>query len=445
MKVLKFGGTSMANADTVKRVADIVNAESVNRFVVVSAPGKRDKQDTKVTDMLYALYEYRRTHDDCTPAFEPVVNRFSEIADKLELFRIDGFDLKGELEKIKYAVDGGADRDYVASRGEYLSAYMFAHLLNRPFADAKEIIRFDASGNFDEKTTFELCAKKLDAKAGAVIPGFYGGMPNGAVKTFSRGGSDVTGAIIAGATGASVYENWTDVDGFLSGDPKVVDGPRVIDVITYRELRELSYMGAAVLHPESIFPVRKRDIPIRIRNTFNPGAKGTLIVPTEQVLSGKIKREELPLTGIAGKKDFLSVQIEKSMMNNEKGFARKVLSVLEEFGLSLEHMPSGIDTLSVVIDKHGVERAQIDGMLKKLNESVSPDRMEVIDNIALIAVVGHGMNRRKGMMSAITGALYEADVNIRMIDQGSSELNIIIAVENCDYEKAIRALHGLDL
>ncbi len=445
MKVLKFGGTSMANADTVKRVADIVKSESVNRFIVVSAPGKRDGRDTKVTDMLYALYDYRRTHDDCSAAFQPIADRFAEIADRLGLYKIKGFDLDGELEKIKYDVDGGADKDYTASRGEYLSAYMLAHLLNRPFVDAKDIIRFNADGNFDEKTTFELCGKILDAKSGAVIPGFYGSMPSGAIKTFSRGGSDVTGAIIAGAVGAKLYENWTDVDGFLSGDPKVVENPRVIDVITYRELRELSYMGAAVLHPESIFPVRKRDIPIRIRNTFNPQAKGTLIVPTEQLLGGKIKREELPLTGIAGKKDFLSVQIEKSMMNNEKGFARKVLSVLEQFDLSLEHMPSGIDTLSVVIDKHDVKREQIDGMLKSLKESVNPDRMEIIDNIALIAVVGHGMNRRKGMMSAITGALFDADVNIRMIDQGSSELNIIIAVENCDYEKAIRALHGLDL
>lgn len=445
MKVLKFGGTSMANAETVKRVADIIKSENANRFVVVSAPGKRDSGDTKVTDMLYALYDYRRTHDDCRAAFEPIVRRFEELAEKLEVTKKDGFDLKGELDKIEYDVNGGADCDYVASRGEYLSAYILSFYLNRPFIDAKDIIRFDDDGNFDEKTTFALCREKLDAMAGAIIPGFYGSKKNGSVKTFSRGGSDVTGAIVAGATGAKVYENWTDVDGFLSGDPRIVDNPRVIEVITYRELRELSYMGAAVLHPESIFPVRSRDIPIRIRNTFNPAAKGTLIVPTEQLLSGKIKRDELYLTGIAGKKDFFSVQIEKSMMNNEKGFARKVLSVLEEFDLSLEHMPSGIDTLSVVIDKHGVDRERIDGMLKRLREIVRPDRMEVIDNIALIAVVGHGMNRRKGMMSAVTGALYGADVNIRMIDQGSSELNIIIAVENCDCEKAIRALHELDI
>ena len=445
MKVMKFGGTSMSSADTISKVADIVTSSPEARFVVVSAPGKRDSSDVKVTDLLYRCYDERRKSDDIDEAFEPIANRFYRIAEDLGLLGKSGFDLKGELEKIRSDIDGGASVDYVASRGEYLSAYILAAYLDRPFVDAKKIIRFDSEGNFDEKTTFGLCRAVLDAKVGAVIPGFYGACENGAVKTFTRGGSDVSGAIVAGAMNAKIYENYTDVDGFMSCDPRIVRNPKVIDVISYRELRELSYMGADVLHPESIFPVRSRDIPIRIKNTFRPEAKGTLIVPTEKLLCGEYKRKNLPLTGIAGKRGFLSVQVEKSMMNNEKGFARRLLSVLEEYDLSLEHMPSGIDTLSVVIDKHGVEKSRIDGMLMKVKSLLRPDRLEVIDDVALIAVVGHGMNRRKGMMSAITSALYKADVNIRMIDQGSSELNIIIAVENADYEKAVTALYEMSL
>ena len=442
MKVMKFGGTSMSSADTISRVAEIVESSPDARFVVVSAPGKRDRADVKVTDLLYKCYAERRNSDNVDEAFAPIANRFLRISEELGLLGKSGFCLDGELEKIRLDIDGGASADYVASRGEYLSAYITAALLRRPFVDAAEIVRFDGEGRFDEKATFALCAEKLDAKAGAVVPGFYGAMPSGAIKTFSRGGSDVTGAILAGALGAKVYENWTDVDGFMTGDPRIIDDPKIIDIITYRELRELSYMGAAVLHPESIFPVRSRDIPIRIKNTFNPSASGTLIVPTDKFLKGEYKRKELPLTGIAGKRDFISVQVEKSMMNNEKGYARKLLSIVEECDLSLEHMPSGIDTVSLVIDGSGIEQARIDAMLKKIKLELRPDRLDVIDGIALIAVVGHGMNRRKGMMSQITGALYRADINIRMIDQGSSELNIIIAVENCDYERALKALHS---
>lgn len=442
MKVMKFGGTSMSSADTISRVAEIVESSPDARFVVVSAPGKRDRADVKVTDLLYKCYAERRNSDNVDEAFAPIANRFLRISEELGLLGKSGFCLDGELEKIRLDIDGGASADYVASRGEYLSAYITAALLRRPFVDAAEIVRFDGEGRFDEKATFALCAEKLDAKAGAVVPGFYGAMPSGAIKTFSRGGSDVTGAILAGALGAKVYENWTDVDGFMTGDPRIIDDPKIIDIITYRELRELSYMGAAVLHPESIFPVRSRDIPIRIKNTFNPSASGTLIVPTDKFLKGEYKRKELPLTGIAGKRDFISVQVEKSMMNNEKGYARKLLSIVEECDLSLEHMPSGIDTVSLVIDGSGIEQARIDAMLKKIKLELKPDRLDVIDGIALIAVVGHGMNRRKGMMSQITGALYKADINIRMIDQGSSELNIIIAVENCDYERALKALHS---
>ena len=442
MKVMKFGGTSMANADTISHVANIVTGDKSARFIVVSAPGKRSASDTKVTDLLYACYRIRRETDDCRAAFAPVENRFMAIAEQLNLSAKKGFDLKGELERIRSDIDGGASMDYVASRGEYLSAYLTAALLDRPFVDAAKIVRFDRDGRFDEETTFGLCRAVLDAKTGAVIPGFYGAMPTGEIKTFSRGGSDITGAIIAGAMDAKIYENWTDVDGFMTGDPRVIDSPKVIELLTYRELRELSYMGAAVLHPESIFPVRSRDIPIRIKNTFNPDASGTLIVPTDKFLKGEYTRKEYPLTGIAGKRGFLSVQVEKSMMNSEKGYARRLLSIVEECDLSLEHMPSGIDTVSLVIDRSDTKDEQIENMLRRIKLELKPDRLDVIEDIALIAVVGHGMNRRKGMMSQITGTLYKADINIRMIDQGSSELNIIIAVEDCDYERALRALHS---
>lgn len=441
MKVLKFGGTSMANADSIRKVADIVKSNALNRFVIVSAPGKREKSDVKVTDLLYNCYNVRKKCDNCDAAFALVEKRFHDIAEDLNLAS-DGWDLDARLKEIKDNIDGGASCDYVASRGEYLSAYIMAKFTGMPFVDAKDIVRFDLKGEFDENATFALCNKILDPKKGAVIPGFYGQMPDGAIKTFSRGGSDVTGAIIAGAMHAGVYENWTDVDGFMTCDPRIVENAKIIDMLTYRELRELSYMGANVLHPESIFPVRKSDIPIRIKNTFNPAAEGTQIVPTKKFLKNEFKREELPITGIAGKKDFLSVYVEKSMMNNQKGFARRLLSVLEKYDVSLEHMPSGIDTLSVVIDKTGVGEKQLSGMMEEIKLELNPDRMEVNDNLALIAVVGHGMNRKKGVANTVAGALFKADVNIRMIDQGSSEMNIIIAVEDYDYEKAIRALYN---
>lgn len=442
MKVLKFGGTSMASAATVSVVKDIVLSSKSNLFVVVSAPGKRKSSDTKVTDLLYSCHYARIEGRDYKEIFSEVKRRFCEIAFGLKLNEKKNFDLNGEFYKIERDIENGASRDYVASRGEYLSAFVTAAVLDRPFVDAAEIIRFDENGKFDEKTTEKLCVEKLDTKAGAVCPGFYGSSSSGTIKTFTRGGSDVTGAIIAGALNAEVYENFTDVDGFMTGDPRVIDNPRVIDVITYRELRELSYMGADVLHSESIFPVRKRNIPIRIRNTFSPNSLGTDIVPSQWLLSGKVSRKDVSVTGIAGKKGFFSVQVEKSMMNNEKGFARKLLSVVEDADLSLEHMPSGIDTVSLVIDGSGVEKSRIDGMLKEIRRVAEPDRIEVIDDIALIAVVGHGMVGSRSVIADMTDALKNVGINICMIDRGSSGLNVIIAVSNDDFEPAMRAIHS---
>lgn len=437
MKVLKFGGTSMANADSIRQVADIVANDPQARFVVVSAPGKREAGDVKVTDLLYDCYRVRAAGGDFEAAFARVEKRFTDIVTALGV----KVDLKSALKQIAYDLDGGASEDYAASRGEYLSALVTAAYLDYEFVDAKDIVKFEDDGTFDAELTNTLTARVLRrVKKGAVIPGFYGQTKSGQIKTFSRGGSDVTGAIVARAVGAGVYENWTDVDGFMTCDPRIVDNPEIIDMLTYRELRELSYMGANVLHPESIFPVRKSDIPIRVRNTFNPSAEGTLIVATNKYFDGEYTRKERTITGIAGKKNFTAINLEKQMMNNECGFCRRVLSVLERYNVSLEHMPSGIDTLTVVFETPSDET--LNALVEDIRRDCAPDRLEVVRNLSLIAVVGHGMRHKKGTAMRICESLYKAGVNIRMIDQGSSEFNVIIAVEDHDYESAIRSLYA---
>ncbi|MCL2797105.1 MAG: aspartate kinase [Firmicutes bacterium] len=437
MKVLKFGGTSMANADSIRQVGTIIKSDPASRFVVVSAPGKREKADTKVTDLLYACFEKKQKTGACDDALAVVEKRFADIVSDLKI----KLDLRGEFDAIRNAINSGASRDYAGSRGEYLSALVCAAFLGLEFIDAALIIKFSSSGKFEAELTNETAAKRLAASKGAVIPGFYGAMPDGSIKTFSRGGSDVTGSIIARAAGVSVYENWTDVDGFMTCDPRIVPDAALIDMLTYKELRELSHMGANILHSDSIFPVRKSDIPIHIRNTFNPGAKGTLIVPTKKYLAGAFFRNTRTVTGIAGRKDFIAIHMEKSMMNSEVGFARKVLSVLEEHNVSIEHMPSGIDTLSVIVDGTAVSDETLASTVSHMGTVCEPDNIEVVRDIALVAVVGHGMNRKKGTAAKVFSALYRAGVNIRMIDQGSSELNIIVGVENKDYETAIKALY----
>lgn len=427
----------MANADSLRQVRDIVAADSLARFVVVSAPGKRAAGDTKVTDLLYDCYRTRRAGGDLETAFARVEKRFTDIVDALGC----DVDLQPYFKQIAYDIDGGASEDYAASRGEYLSAIVMAAYLGYTFIDAKDIVKFDDDGAFDAELTNELTARVLRRVGkGAVIPGFYGQTHGGMIKTFSRGGSDVTGAIVARAVGASVYENWTDVDGFMTCDPRIVENPRVIEMLTYRELRELSYMGANVLHPESIFPVRKSDIPIRVRNTFRPEAPGTMIVATNKFLSGEYTRRASTITGIAGKKNFTAVHLEKQMMNNECGFGRRVLSVLERHNISFEHMPSGIDTLTVIFE--AASESVTNEILEELRLDCRPDRIELVRNLSLIAVVGHGMRSKKGTAMRIFQGLYKAGVNIRMIDQGSSEYNVIIAVEDADYENAIRALYA---
>ncbi len=431
--VCKFGGSSLADGTNILKVCEILKSDSNRKYAVVSAPGKRYSGDTKVTDLLYQCFREATEKGDCSETFAKIRKRFTSIVEELDM---SGFHIAEILDETEKQIDEQRSADFTASRGEYLNARVIAAKLGWKFVDAKDIIFFDGSGALDEKRTYAEIAKHLDGCDGAVIPGFYGTGSDGKIKTFSRGGSDISGSIVARAVNAELYENWTDVSGFLACDPRIVNSPEKIEVISFKELRELSYMGANVLHADSIFPVRKGDIPIKIKNTFRPQDPGTLILPSKQyVLQGNI------VTGIAGKKDFTVIFLEKSMMNAEIGFARKVLSVLEAHKICFEHMPSGIDTLSLVIESKYLTEGVLDVLLKEIDEAVHPDYIRVLENIALVATVGHGMASNIGTSAKLFRALSEADINVRMIDQGSTELNIIVGIDNDDYEKCVRAIY----
>ena len=433
-KVVKFGGSSLADAEQFKKVADIIHADPERVYVVPSAPGKRFKDDTKVTDLLYQCYERTITGEDFAKAFAPVRERYDGIIKDLNL----DISLDDEFVKIGQDFRNGANRDYAASRGEYLNGILLANYLGYEFVDAAKGIFFDHKGNFDADITNACLGAILEKTPKAVIPGFYGALPDGTIKTFSRGGSDFTGSVVAKAVGASLYENWTDVSGFLVADPRIVENPAGIEVITYSELRELSYMGAGVLHEDAIFPVRSANIPINIKNTNAPEDAGTLIVPTAD------NDTKYLITGIAGKKDFSVISIEKDRMNSEKGFMRRMLQVLENHEVFPEHMPTGIDTVSVVVNTKelgkGEEREKL---VRRLKDVLRPDHFEIIDGLALIAVVGRGMRAKKGTATRVFAALSHADINIRMIDQGSSELNIIVGIDEKDFEKAIKVIYDM--
>ncbi len=431
LKVLKFGGSSLADAQHFRAVANIIKSDPTRRYVVASAPGKRDSKDVKVTDMLYRCYELASEEKDITEVFEAIKSRYNQIIKDLDI----ELDLSEAFEKIKYAFIHNSGRDYVASRGEYLNAMILAKYLDFHFIDAKKCIFFNDEGNFDSERTNDVLREYLSRYDYAVIPGFYGSMPNGTIKTFSRGGSDITGSIVARAASASVYENWTDVSGFLMASPQYIENPAVIDTITYKELRELSYMGATVLHEDSIFPVRYSKIPINIRNTNKPEDRGTFIVP---------QTDETPkytITGIAGKIGFSTITIEKDMMNSELGFGRRVLQAIEENGLSYEHFPSGIDTMSVVLSSKQFAKKRAD-IMASICKAVNPENIFIEENLALIAIVGRGMIKAKGTAARVFGSLANAGVNIRMIDQGSCELNIIVGVDENDFTTALKAIYS---
>ncbi len=431
-KVVKFGGSSLASAEQFVKVGNIIHADEDRKFVVPSAPGKRFDKDTKVTDMLYACYALAERDHNFNAEIAQIEKRYQEIIDGLKL----DLDLSSEFDRIIDNFKRKAGANYAASRGEYLNGIIMAEYLGYEFVDPAEAIRFNEAGVFDADATQALLSKRLEGVERAVIPGFYGAMEDGTVVTFSRGGSDVTGSIVAKAIQADVYENWTDVSGFLIADPRIIENPKGIDTITYGELRELSYMGAGVLHEDAIFPVRKQGIPINIRNTNQPEDEGTWIV------GNTCKKSKYTITGIAGKKGFASINIEKDMMNAEIGFGRKVLQVFEEYDISFEHMPSGIDTLNVMV--HQTEFADKEqNILSGISKAVNPDHIEIQSDLALIAVVGRCMKSQRGTVGRIFAALAHANVNVRMIDQGSSEQNVIIGVSNEDFETAIRAIYTI--
>ncbi len=433
VKVCKFGGTSMADGNVILSVKKIVEADPQRRYVVVSAPGKRFSGDIKVTDLLYACADCAEKGD--VAGFEEVFAKISVRFLNIEKEIGKNLGITAALEEVKAQILAGAGVDYCVSRGEYFAAKIMSAVLEIPFVDATEFVRFDEHGVLDNKT-FDIANEVLSKYPRAVIPGFYGLGYDGKVKTFSRGGGDISGAVVARGVMASLYENWTDVSGFYACDPRIVNNPKCISELSYQELRELSYMGANVLHSEAIFPVRNAGIPIRISNTFRPTDAGTYIVKT----STRDIRENV-VTGIAGKKGFTVICLEKSMMNSEVGFVGKVLAVIGKRGISFEHLPSGIDTMSLVIDNEYLKNGVLDDVVEEMREAVCPDKITLHENIALVATVGHGMTKNVGTSARLFKAISEAGINVCMIDQGSSELNIIVGVENDDCGACIAAIY----
>ncbi|MDR0570216.1 MAG: aspartate kinase [Clostridiales Family XIII bacterium] len=433
VKVAKFGGSSVADAIQIEKLKNIVEADPERRYVVVSAPGKRFDGDNKITDLLYLCKAQIDHNAPYGQVFQVIWDRFvaMEISLKVDV------GMGALLEEIRERLGENPSADYIASRGEYLSAALIAAYLGYDFVDAAGLVRFDKKGKFLNEESLAALAEELGKHERAVVPGFYGTYPDGKIKTFSRGGSDITGAIVANAVKADVYENWTDVSGFLMADPRIVKNPKAISRISYLELRELSYMGASVLHENAIYPARQANIPINIRNTNEPDDPGT-IIEADAIERG----EGAPvITGIAGNKDFSVIAIYKNSMSTEVGFIRRILSVFENYNIPIEHIPSGVDTVSVVLSKKYLED-HVSDILDEIERKAQPDSVEVFDDMALIATVGSGMAARPGVAALLFRALYRAGVNIRMIDQGSSEMNIIIGVENKDFETAIKAIYA---
>ena len=432
VKVAKFGGSSVADALQIGKIKNIIENDPDIHYVVVSAPGKRFSDDSKVTDLLYLCKAHIEHNLPYQQIFQVICDRFMAVEVNLGV----NVGLKAAFEEIRKNLEAGASADYIASRGEHLNAMLIAAYLGFDFVDSSRIVRFDEKGRFMEDLTNKEIAEELKHHERAVIPGFYGAKVDGTIKTFSRGGSDITGALVARAVGADVYENWTDVSGFLMADPRIVKDPKPISTVSYKELRELSYMGASVLHEDAIYPARIANIPINIRNTNEPENPGTMFTSEP----AKLEEGQI-IAGIAGSKDFTVITMYKALLSSERGFIRKMSGVLEDFDIPIEHIPSGVDTLSVVISNKQLG-GKLEDILDEFERQLKPDHMEVSDDIALIATVGAGMSLRTGVSAKLFTALAEKKVNIRMIDQGSSEMNIIVGVENKDFEKAIRAIYG---
>lgn len=424
----KFGGSSLADASRFRMVRDILAANPQRRFIAVSAPGKRFPEDVKITDRLYACHEAARSGADVAAAFRPVADRFREILRDLEL----DLDLEEEFRSTLWAMERGGGLAFCASRGEYFSGRIMARLLNLPFVDPVQCVFFDDRGNFDAEAAHRSLSARLAGLDGAVMPGFYGGMPDGSVAVFPRGGSDISGAVLARASGSQVYENWTDVSGVLAADPRVVRKPTPIHTMTYMEVRELAYLGATVLHEDAIYPVKVAGIPINIRNTLEPDAPGTWVMASATEPAGAI-------TGLAGRKGYSAIQVEKERSNSEVGYCRKILSCLERNGVPFEHLATGIGSISLVAPTAYLQKHQRE-LLEDIQSSVHPDTLQVVHSLAMIAVVGRGMAGQPGVASRLFGAVGAAGVNVRMIDQGTKELNIVLGVEEQDYEPAMNAI-----
>lgn len=430
--VAKFGGSSLADSKQFKKVTDIIKDNPSRRYIVASAPGKRDEGDIKVTDLLNKCFSLANEGESIDCVFGKIESRYEKIIEDLKL----DFSLKDEFIKIKRAIRDQAEIDYVSSRGEYLNSIILARYIGFDFIDPQGMILFSADGKFDSEKTNLILAKELKKHKNAVIPGFYGSMPNGDIKTFTRGGSDITGSIVARAVEADLYENWTDVSGMLMADPRYVEDPRVIDVISYKELRELSYMGASIMHEEAIFPVKQAGISINIRNTNSAKDSGTTIVPQAET-----RNKANIITGIAGKKGFSTIHIEKDMMNQEIGFGRRVLEILESHNISFEHIPTGIDTMSIIVISDKIKGLE-DEIEAEIYKMVRADLVEITHDLAMLAVVGHGMVNEKGTAMRVFSSLKKASIDIKMIDQGSSQINIIVGVCEDDYILALKAIYS---
>ena len=430
LKVAKFGGSSVADGIQIRKTKDIITSDEQRRYIVVSAPGKRFPEDNKITDLLYLCKTHKDHNVPYDQVFQVIYDRFIAMELDLEV----NVNLIDQFKQIKAEIEEGATEDYIASRGEYLNAMVIAAYLGYDFIDTKGILLFDDKGHYLAEESNENLKAELKRHEKAVLPGFYGSYRDGKIKTFSRGGSDITGALVAKAAEADLYENWTDVSGFLKADPRIVTEAKTISKVSYMELRELSYMGASVLHESAISPAREADIPINIKNTNRPQDPGTIITAETPDREGSV------VTGIAGNKDFMVIAIYKNNLSTEVGFIRKLLSVLEAYDIPLEHLPSGIDTVSIVVAKKYV-KDNIDEIIEELRVQSKADTIEVSEDMALIATVGARMASKPGVAATLFDALYEAKINIRMIDQGSSEMNIIVGVENKDFEKAIRAIY----
>ncbi len=434
IKVAKFGGSSVADGIQLTKTKEIIREDPDRKYIVVSAPGKRYEGDNKITDILYLCKTHIEHNLPYDQLFQVVVDRYMAVEINLGV----KVDLLKYFEEIRENLRKNPSADYIASRGEYLNAVLVAAFLEYDFVDTANLIKFDEKGRLLTEETDKALAEELAKHERAVLPGFYGSTPDGEIKTFSRGGSDITGALVARAVHADVYENWTDVSGFLMADPRIVENPKQIRAISYKELRELSYMGASVLHEDAIYPARMANVPINIRNTNQPEDPGTFI--TAEVSEDYSSEQNHIITGIAGSRDFTVVALYKNMMSSERGFVRKILDILDDYDINFEHLPSGIDTVSVVMANKSIN-GRLDEVLDEFRTRLRPDSIDVFEDMALIATVGHGMSYRQGVSAKLFEALAAAGVNIRMIEQGSSEMNIIVGVENKDFEKAIRAIY----